>query len=285
MSRSSLLASWALACILASAGVAHAEAIKPRDVPELTTLQRQYLADANEKVLNAHNLAVGNLRAKYAEALKGVLDAAEGSGSLDDALAVKTEMSLLQKGENIPAKDDPKIPPRMKELRAVYRATLAQLEANRDKALQPLKEDYARTLQGLVIILTKQSRLEDGKYVQEVERSVEEEIASARATAAKASPPGLKAPLKEFLEGTKWKWNGKELMEFAKGGLVKQDGWEHRGLVTAWNTVNDREVKLTIRKGRKNNLTAVLVFDAERSSFTGTDFNGGTLNKSERFDK
>lgn len=285
MSRSRFLASWMFVCALAIAEVGHAEAVKPRDVPELTTLQTQYLADANEKVLNAHNLAVGTLRAKYLGALQGVLDAAEGSGSLDDALAVKTEMDLFRKGESLPAKDDPKTPPRMKELRTIFRTSLAQLEAARDKALLPLKEDYARTLQGLVIILTKQSRLEDGKYVQEVERSLEQEIDSARVTAAKAGPPGLKAPLKEFLEGTKWKWNGRELMEFAKGGLVKQEGWEHRGLVTAWNTVNDREVKLTIRKGRKNNLTAVLVFDAERSSFTGTDFVGGALNKSERLEK
>jgi hypothetical protein len=53
---------------------------------------------------------------------------------------------------------------------------------------------------------------------------------------------------------------------------VDQADWIRKGLVTGWKVDNESQVTLSILKGRKDNLTATLVFAEDRLSFTGMDF-------------
>ncbi len=89
-----------------------------------------------------------------------------------------------------------------------------------------------------------------------------------------APSPDL-ASFAAFLPGTIWLWDGEkgENMEFLKDGTVAQATWTRTGLKTGWEVVGPHEVKLTILSGRKNNMTASLIFAEDRTSFTGKNFN------------
>ncbi|MDD5519451.1 MAG: hypothetical protein PHI84_01395 [Kiritimatiellae bacterium] len=89
-------------------------------------------------------------------------------------------------------------------------------------------------------------------------------------------------PFKDFLVGTKWYWNGSEVLEFRKDGTVGHDGWERRGLVTGWEISGPSQVRFTILKGRNTLLHAYLDFSEDRQYFTGKDYGGTALRRSQK---
>ncbi|EDY21499.1 hypothetical protein CfE428DRAFT_0744 [Chthoniobacter flavus Ellin428] len=87
-------------------------------------------------------------------------------------------------------------------------------------------------------------------------------------------------PLAEFLPGTKWFWEGSKqhILEFQGGGRLHLDYWK---LPTDWKVTGPNQVTFTMHF-KTGTLNATINFDDDRSSFSGTQFRGGTISKSPR---
>ncbi|HBJ84843.1 MAG TPA: hypothetical protein DDZ88_13420 [Verrucomicrobiales bacterium] len=136
--------------------------------PEVAELQAKYDEKVKLDVLRPHELAVADLNAKFAAALDRAQEAAQKKGSLDDAFAIKTEKEAILSGKYVPAQDDAKTPAGLKTMRATYRAALGRLELDRDKKLRPLKEVYAKSLEALMLTMTKGGKLEEAMALKKM---------------------------------------------------------------------------------------------------------------------
>jgi hypothetical protein len=61
---------------------------------------------------------------------------------------------------------------------------------------------------------------------------------------------------------------------FLPNGLVRDPGWDGRGLVTSWEAVDRRTVIMRIERGRSDNKTAVLMFSEGLKRSHSIDFEG-----------
>jgi hypothetical protein len=162
------------------------------------------------------------------------------------------------------AEDDGKTPSSLKNLRSTYRRSLARLESEKSIRLRPVAESHIAALNSMISELTRQGQLAEAKKARDIIERI------------KDFGPQSDRPLKEFLGGTKWLWYGSPANEltFLEDGTIGFTEWTNKGLVTGWKVTAKNGVKLTILKGRENNMTATLDFSEDRSSFTGIDFNG-----------
>lgn len=140
--------------------------------PEVAELQAKYDEKVKLDVLRPHELAVADLNAKFAAALDRAQEAAQKKGSLDDAFAIKTEKEAILSGKYVPAQDDAKTPAGLKTMRATYRAALERLELDRDKKLRPLKEVYAKSLEALMLTMTKGGKLEEAMALKKMRQDL-----------------------------------------------------------------------------------------------------------------
>ena len=95
-------------------------------------------------------------------------------------------------------------------------------------------------------------------------------------------------PLREYLRGTKWQWDGDggEAVTFADTGYVENVGWDKRGLITRWDVIDKRTVLLRVERGRTHDLYAVLTFNRDMTSYHAFNFHGGArLQTSKRWSK
>jgi len=150
-------------------------------IPDVAEMQSKYDERVGADVLRPHVAAVTDLNAKFAAALERAQESAQKAGNLDDAFAIKTEREAVLSGKYIMPQDDEKTPTSLKSIRATYRANLAKLEADREKALRPLKDAYARSLETLITTLTRSGRLEEAMTLKKVREDV---LASTAATVA-----------------------------------------------------------------------------------------------------
>ena len=83
--------------------------------------------------------------------------------------------------------------------------------------------------------------------------------------------------LNQHIRGTKWQWdgNGGEVVVFAANGYVEHEGWTQRGLVTRWEVIDKRTVRLTIERGRTQDKYAFLIFNDDITSYGGINFHRG----------
>ena len=187
----------------------------------------------------------------------------------EDALAITEEALRITHGTPIPTEDDAKTPASLKSLRIVYRKAMAKLDADRSQRFRPVIAAYTASLYPLRVQLTKAGRLADAAVIQsridQVQNESSPEISTAKG-------------LHDYLVGTKWLWYGNKNNEltFSKDGTVEMAQWTKMGLVTGWKVDGKKGVKLSILKGRENNMTATLEFADDLASFTGIDFNGRT---------
>ena len=79
--------------------------------------------------------------------------------------------------------------------------------------------------------------------------------------------------LEETLAGTKWHWQGRPdfLLELRADGTFALDAWAKQGIEAEWEATGPKEVTVTVTSRKFHNLTATLIFDADLTSFTGTD--------------
>jgi len=137
-------------------------------VPEVAEVQAKYDEKVKLDVLRPHELAVADLNAKFAAALDRVQEAAQKKGSLDEAFAIKAEKEAILSGKYVPSQDDAKTPLSLKTMRATYRAALGRMELDRDKKLRPLKEVYAKSLEALILTMTKTGKLEEAMALKKM---------------------------------------------------------------------------------------------------------------------
>ena len=155
-------------------------------LPELAELQSKYDEKVRLDVLHPHELVAADLNAKFAAALERAQEAAQKAGNLDDAVVFKTEKEAVLAGKYMPPQDDAKTPASLKTMRSTYRAALGKLELDRDKKLRPLKDAYAKSLEALMVTLTKSGRLEEAMAL----KKLREDLLANTAVSGAATPGG-----------------------------------------------------------------------------------------------
>lgn len=171
----------ALGITLAAIAFASSLALSQVTIPEMAELQAKYGEKVKLDVLRPHELAVGDLNAKFTSALERAQETAQKSGKLEEAFAIKTEKEAVLAGNYTPAADDAKTAAGLKTLRATYRTALAKLELDRDKKLRPLKDVFAKSLEMVIDALTKNGKLEEAMVAKKMR---EELLASTGGAAA-----------------------------------------------------------------------------------------------------
>ncbi|MBN8418299.1 MAG: SUMF1/EgtB/PvdO family nonheme iron enzyme [Verrucomicrobia bacterium] len=169
---------------LALVGMASPSNSQTVSLPDVAEMQAKYDERVGAEVLRPHEAAVADLNAKFSAALERAQAAAQKAGNLDDAFAIKKEREAVLSGKYLMPQDDDKTPTSLKAIRATYRASLAKLEAESDKALRPLKDAYARSLDTLITTLTRGGRLEEAMTLKKVR---EDMLSSTAATVAAAT--------------------------------------------------------------------------------------------------
>lgn len=154
--------------VLALLLIAGSATAQTTSIQEAAELQAKFEEKVRLEVLRPHELAVKDLNAKFAAALERAQEAAQSAGNLDEALAVKGEKEAALAGGYTPALDDAKTPASLKTMRSTYRTALARLELDRDKKLRPLKDAYARSLETLMVTMTKGGRLEEAMALKKM---------------------------------------------------------------------------------------------------------------------
>ena len=152
-------------------------------IPEIAELQSKYDERVTLDVLRPHYLAVADLNTKFASALERAQEATQRAGSLEEALAIKTEKEAVLSGKYSPSADDAKTSASLKTLRSTYRNALARLELDRDKKLRPLKEVYAKSLDAVILTMTKSGKLEQAMVLKKMREDL---LANTVATGADA---------------------------------------------------------------------------------------------------
>jgi len=153
-----------LSALIAMAFLTHAT--NAQEVPELETLKKEYaklVATADEP----YQAAVAELDKKYLARLEQEQQVAQQAGKLDDALVFEGEKKAILNRQEMPSEDDAKTPAILKKMRATYRIEIAKLAPIRDKNAKPLRDDYAKELDGLMKSLTKVGRLQDAITVKQ----------------------------------------------------------------------------------------------------------------------
>lgn len=159
----------AFAIIIMVAMCASASALaQDAAVGDPAALQSAFEEKVNLEVLRPHRLAVSDLNAKFAAALDRLQQAAQKSGNLEQALAIKAERDDLLSGKYDPASDDAQTAEVLKPLRSTYRTALGRLELERDKKLRPLNDAFARQLETQLLALTKAGRLEEAAAAKNI---------------------------------------------------------------------------------------------------------------------
>ncbi|MFC5455048.1 formylglycine-generating enzyme family protein [Prosthecobacter fluviatilis] len=164
MNKSSAFAIIIMVGMCASASTSAQDA----DVGDPAALQSAFEEKVNLEVLRPHRLAVSDLNAKFAAALDRLQQAAQKSGNLEQALAIKAERDDLLAGKYDPDSDEAQTAEVLKPLRSTYRTALGRLELERDKKLRPLNDAFARQLETQLLALTKAGRLEQAAAAKNI---------------------------------------------------------------------------------------------------------------------
>lgn len=163
--------------------------------PELDALKAQYDLRVKNEVQQPYDAAVADLNVKYTASLERGLESAQRAGRLDEALAMKNEKEAIATGDGVPATDEGKIAPALKQLRDVYRTSLGRLDADRAKRLQPLQAAFAKSFDAVIARLTTEGKLEQAQAARR--------LGDALAAAAKGRLINL-----ELLTSSNWKYTG-----------------------------------------------------------------------------
>lgn len=137
-----------------------------KPIAELQALKAPYDAQVKQEVQQAYDAGVRDLNARYVATLDRSLETAQTSGKLEDAVAIKSDKEAITSGNGVPANDDDKTRLIVKQLRSTYRMAISRLEAERARRLQPLQASFARSLDALVISLTKEGKLAEALAVK-----------------------------------------------------------------------------------------------------------------------
>ena len=155
----------------------------------LAGLEQAFQAAVDREANAAFKVSVATLDKSYLGALDRTIVAGTQSGDLEGTLALKSEKERIAKGEGVPSVLDEntqlvaRIPELLRNLRQTYRGTIAQHEAVRLKAMEPLYEKYDQALATVHAYLTKVSRFDDATRV----KTLRDRIAAVRDPGAAAA--------------------------------------------------------------------------------------------------
>src|SRR3954464_13559427 len=97
---------------------------------QFQALKKQFEEKVKLEVQQPYDLAVVDLNVKYTAALDRSLQSAQQAGKLEDAVAIKNEKEAVALGKGVPAADDDKTAPVLKQLHETYRSTLSSIEVD-----------------------------------------------------------------------------------------------------------------------------------------------------------
>ncbi|MBL9178036.1 MAG: protein kinase [Verrucomicrobiaceae bacterium] len=198
------------AAVVAQASAAPAPPAAPPAVtlpPELTTLQQQYDKLLLERVTGIYDADVAKLNAGYLAGLDRAAAAAQSAGQLDTVLALTAEKKLLEAKQPVPATDDAKTPEALKNLRTIYRTSLAKLDEQRTANHTALLTPYTTRLKQVEADLTKAGRIPDAVAVKTYRESLGTIPVPSAPAAAAATAPAAAVPMKETPAPTASKTN------------------------------------------------------------------------------
>lgn len=178
------------ACILLlSASSLHAQ--QPVAGHSLEQLEEAYAQDLREKVDVAYTAGLQKLNDAYRAALDAALKRVIAAGSLDDAVAIKAEITRFAADATVPP-DDASTPPQadVTKLRQAWRAESDRLERRRSTAARPLTLAHLERLKALEIELTRASKIEEAQAVREKRTMLAKTVEQAPQPAATAPTAG-----------------------------------------------------------------------------------------------
>lgn len=105
-----------------------------------------------------------------------------------------------------------------------------------------------------------------------------DEALSARRERERAT---LEADPGAWLAGQTWQW-WHEKVTFRTDGIAENPVWSGVGQTMSWRDVGGGIVILELVKGRTSDRFAMLVFNSDRTSYRGFDFNGKPLPENRR---
>jgi formylglycine-generating enzyme required for sulfatase activity len=134
--------------------------------PQVQALKRPFDEQVNEEVEKAYDLGIKDLNQKYIGALERAQEKAQEAGKLEDAVAIKADKEAVAAGNGVPAADDAGTPAIVTQLRNSYRQAISPLEAERLRKLQPLQTSFLKSLDALIVSLTKEGKLDEALTVR-----------------------------------------------------------------------------------------------------------------------
>lgn len=143
-----------------------------QEAPDLKALLASYQEKVELEATRPHQLAVANLNEKYLAALLPMQEAAQKSGKLEQAIALKQERERVLAGRKVPDQDEAGTTDALKKMRTTYRTALARLDLNRDKIIRPMKEAFYKQLESVALILTKAGRLDEAAEAKKAQENL-----------------------------------------------------------------------------------------------------------------
>ena len=143
-------------------------AVTEEDIPELNVLKKQTEETIANSVKAPYEAGMADLNAKYLPALDRAQATSQQAGRLEDTLLFRKEKELITSGKGLPPRDEPGIPATLKQLRDFYRTAAGRVEMERIGRLKQVRDNYVRSLSGLVATLTKAGRLDAAQLVKKL---------------------------------------------------------------------------------------------------------------------
>jgi len=207
-----------------------------------------------EVQLDAATKPLKELEAKYRDALTKKQSSAQESGNLDNVLAIKKEIEILDDGDDSAS---PPANPELAKLRQIYREQKAKLAPQVKTAVAAVDREYVKQLNKLIVDQTKAGNTEMAVKVKEQLDAHAKDQTSANATAAAMKPrvaesghndksKGTERELKKLLTSSPWTWHpgtpdkqALATIQFTEDGKISGIYW-----LTGWETVNGSTFKV-----------------------------------------
>ncbi len=135
--------------------------------PRLMKLEAGFSASLENQAQKPYLAAITALNQSYVgSGITRARAAAQAGGRGDEVTALDAEKAAIEKGTGVPADDAAEVPKSIKNLRATYRSSLANLETERSKKTTVLHDIYLKALDAYVAELTKANKIEEATKVQ-----------------------------------------------------------------------------------------------------------------------
>ncbi len=132
----------------------------------IETTDAQWQAAFKRDVADWQEAELNKAKVQYIAALEEGIKKVSATGDLNGALALRNEQKRFGDTQHFPEQDDAADPAAVKQIRAVIRAQLAKVNADRATRAQALHTKYDAALAQAQVQLTKAQRLDDALLVQ-----------------------------------------------------------------------------------------------------------------------